>query len=65
MQKFTNHMTFDAFFSKCGINSAEDFKNFPEEKLDHFVSENSKFSTWNEMKTKAAEMYIAKKWNDA
>lgn len=51
----TNFNNFDSFFEKVGIHNENEFKDFPEDKLDEFVNENSKFSSWKQMLVQASK----------
>jgi len=63
MMKHTNANSIGNFFdnSPFRIESQEDFESLPEEKLDKYVAENTRFSTWSDMLGAATEKLIAKK----
>ncbi|WP_044893676.1 hypothetical protein [Bacillus alveayuensis] len=63
MTTFTNFDNIDEFFKKSpfDIKTQEDFENLDESQLDHYVKENTRFSSWQEMKSKAGEIYIKNK----
>ena len=58
----TRFSTIDELFESAGINieSAEDFKNMPKDKLDKFIRENTSFSSYDEMFGEAGTAYCAK-----
>lgn len=62
MTTFTYFSNIDEFFQKSPfeVKSSEDFDNINKAELNSFIKENTKFSTWEEMKTKAGELYVAK-----
>ncbi|MGF9814278.1 hypothetical protein [Bacillus toyonensis] len=63
MMEYTRFVNIDKFFeeSKYVVKTDEDFKKIPSEKLDEYVKEVTEFENWEEMKTKAAEIYVLKK----
>lgn len=65
MAKYTNLKAFEELLSLGGyiVNSKEDFEAIPEDEFDKLISENTKFSSWEEMYTKAAEEYVVSKLN--
>lgn len=48
------------FFKAVGIVDNESFDKMPDATLDKHVSENTKFSTWEEMQNKALEEYVTR-----
>jgi hypothetical protein len=60
MTTFTNFSSIDEFLKKSPfeVHSQEDFENIDTGELDKYVAENTKFSSWEEMKSKAGEMYM-------
>ncbi|WP_218915171.1 hypothetical protein [Caldanaerobius polysaccharolyticus] len=62
MNKYTNFSTIDEFFEagKFVINSQEDFEAIPDKELDAHVKNSTVFSSWNDMLSKATEIYISK-----
>lgn len=60
MQSYTSLESIDSFVEKSGFDFS-DMDSIDENELNIFVNENTKFSTWDEMKTKAAEEWTAKK----
>jgi len=63
MKKYTKFSTIDEFFeaAKFVINSQEDFEAIPDEELDAHVKNSTAFSSWEDMLSKATEIYISKK----
>ncbi|MGJ0354054.1 hypothetical protein [Aliarcobacter cryaerophilus] len=43
------------------ITSQEDFNNIPEKEWDSYIKSVTKFSSWDEMKSKAFHVYMSKK----
>lgn len=62
MTTFTYFSNIDEFFQKSPfkVKSSEDFDNINKTELNSFIKENTKFSTWEEMKTEAGKMYVSK-----
>lgn len=59
MKKYTKFKTFNEFL-KSGdfiINSIEDFKAIPDDKMDSYVNKSSIFSSWQDMLNCAARNY--------
>lgn len=57
-----NHTVFknmDSFWSHVGVETTEEFKAMPDEKIDAFVATHSDFSTFQEMFNKATSEYIS------
>lgn len=63
ISKNTSSRNLEEFFKKSGFDtsSEESFTAIPEEDMDRYVSENSKFDTWSDMIETATQEYIAKK----
>lgn len=63
MAKNTPFNNVDDFFGKSpfDVTSRETFKEIDENKLDHYVVENSDFDSWTEMMNAATEEFIFKK----
>ena len=63
MVEHTNFSTIDEFLlsSPEKISNAEEFEKADESILDVFVSEQTKFDTWKEMMSAAAQILIMKK----
>ncbi|KRQ86017.1 hypothetical protein ABG79_02149 [Caloramator mitchellensis] len=63
MSRYTNFSSFEELLSYGGfeVNSQEDFEAIPDNKMDEVVRKTTTFSSWEEMLSKAAETYIAKK----
>lgn len=62
MSRYTSYNTIDDFFDAGGFvfETTEEFENLPEDKLDQYVRNSTKFKSWNEMQTKAGEHFVAK-----
>lgn len=62
IQRNTNFSNMQEFFDKSPfeIKSQEDFEKLDVSELDGYVQENTKFKSWDEMKKKAGEEYVAK-----
>ena len=60
MNSYTDFSDFDELLSAGGftVSSQEDFDAIPESELDKHISKTTKFSSWNEMSQKAAEIRI-------
>lgn len=58
----TNFNTLEKFLESGKFNAStnESFNAIPEDKLDEFISSNSKFSSWDDMLSSATEEYISK-----
>ena len=63
MKKYTQFQSIEEFFSSSSFNvtSQEDFEVIPEEDMDAYVASNTNFETWENMLSKAAEEYAARK----
>lgn len=66
MEKYTNSSSISEFLNASGLDfsSQESFKNINETELDVYISKNSSFSSWSEMKSKAGQIWAAKKMNN-
>lgn len=51
---------YNDFFEAAGIHNEKEFSEFPDEKLDIFVNENTDFSNWEEMKAAAGKKWVSK-----
>lgn len=62
MQEYTNCQNVSSFFKKSGLDfsSQENFEKVDVKELDKYVSQNSKFNSWDEMKAEAGKLYISK-----
>ena len=60
MKKYTEVATFDDFLSLGGfeIESSDDLDAIPVSELDALAAEHTKFNTWAEMHSKAAQVYL-------
>lgn len=58
----TKFQTISDFLNASGLDfsSQEAFRNIDIDKLDKYISENSDFNSWNEMKTVASNELISK-----
>lgn len=63
MTEYTEFVTIVDMFgsSSFKVDDEEDFDNIPEEELDKFIRDHTRFSSWKEMINKAAEDYIIRK----
>lgn len=61
MSKYTRFRTFDELVDKSGykVSSAEDFEAIPSNEWNCFILNNTIFNSWDDMKTKAGEEYVA------
>ena len=61
MRKYTNSDTIDNFVSAYDNSITEEtFQESLTPEFDAYIANNSKFSTWDEMQTKAGEEYLVK-----
>lgn len=60
VQKYTKYNDMNEFFKAVGIVDNESFDKMPDATLDKHVSENTKFSTWEEMQNKALKEYVTR-----
>jgi hypothetical protein len=63
MRRYTQFDSFEDFLASGGfvVNSQEDFEAIPDKDMDAHVAKTTRFATWEEMFSKAAELYFAKK----
>lgn len=63
MTTFTNFSNIDEFFKRSPfeVSSKDDFEQLDENELDQYVAETTRFSSWEEMKGKAGELYVKHK----
>lgn len=61
MGKYTNFTNFDDFVTNSGFDFS-DIESIPDSELDNFVSNNTSFSNWKKMLTKASEIWTIKKF---
>lgn len=63
MSKNTKFSSIDDFFDKSPftVETDEDFDSIDENKLDEYVQENTKFSSWIDMLEDAQELYMESK----
>lgn len=50
----SKYVTLNDFLLACGIHNDDEFKAFPDNKMDDFVRVNTHFSSWKEMLTQAS-----------
>lgn len=60
MSKYTDFTNIDDFVTNSGFDFS-DLESIPDSDLDNFVSNNTSFSNWKEMLTKASEIWTVKK----
>lgn len=62
MRKYTNFDSFDNLLIYCGyeVETTEDFEAIPEEEFDSKLKTCTKFTSWDEMFSKASEEYLIK-----
>ena len=56
--KFENH---EDFINREIFKTYDSLEDIPDDEMDKFISENSKFDTWEKFLGKASEEYVAKK----
>lgn len=63
MLRYTNFSTIDEMFNKSGfgIETQEDLENLPEIEWGQFISGNTQFESWEEMKQTAAKEWTQRK----
>lgn len=63
MTTFTNFSNIGEFLSRSPfeVHSQADFESIDENELDNYVNENTRFSSWEAMKNRAAELYLCHK----
>jgi len=66
MEKFTQFSSIEQFFenSEWDIESVDDVEDIPEELLDNYVLENTKFSSWSHMMNMAGKKWTKKQLSD-
>ena len=57
----TTFTSFDEFINELGINTVEEFENFPAEKLDTFIKNHSSLQSWQDLLDGAATEYFISK----
>lgn len=62
MAKYTDYKDADSFFEASGFDtsSQEAYEAIPDEEINKFTSEHSKFSTWSALLGEASKQYLAK-----
>ncbi|MCQ1053241.1 hypothetical protein NNO95_02410 [Acinetobacter baumannii] len=62
IQSHTDFESIDELFEKAGfkVESEEDFAAIPQEEIDTFVRENTKFESFTDMQQQAATEYFGK-----
>jgi len=65
MNRYSQFTNIEEFFDKGGFEfeSEDEFENIPEDKLDQHVQATTNFGKWQEMLTKAGELWITKELN--
>ena len=65
MQQYTDCQSVSDFFEKSGLDfsSQESFQKIDVKELDGYISQHSKFSSWDEMKAEAGKLYISNQLN--
>jgi hypothetical protein len=65
MRRYTNFKSIEEMLGAYGkpIESAEDFKQIPDAEWDTYVSERTKFTTWEDMQKKAGQEFIERRLN--
>lgn len=60
MRKYTDAETIEGFFdeSSWNIESEEDFEQIPDQELDQYVDDHSRFRTWEQMQGEAATEWM-------
>lgn len=63
MSRYTSQSTIDEFFKAGGFEfkTEEEFEEISIEMLDKHVQDSTSFISWNEMKTKAGELWVLNK----
>lgn len=63
MLKYTKFDNLDALFenSDFEVETDEDFAKIPDDQWDQYINEVTDFENWEEMMSKAAELYALKK----
>jgi len=62
MTEYTDFSSFEELLDAGNfvVNSQEDFANIPDDVFDEHISKTTKFRDWEEMRIKAAELYVSK-----
>lgn len=62
IREYTDCQNVSDFFEKSGLDfsSQENFEKIDVKQLDKYVSQHSRFSSWDEMKAAAGKSYISK-----
>lgn len=62
IQSNTDFESIDDLFEKAGFNveTPEDFEAIPQERIDQFIREHTKYESFNDLQTKAAAEYFKK-----
>lgn len=62
MIEYTEYATFEELLTAGGfiVNSTEDFLAIPDEDFNKHIRSCTKFTSWNDMMTKASEIYVLK-----
>ena len=55
IRKHSKFKNVDEFFSACGINTPNEFEEFPQKDLDKFVKDHTKFKNFEEMAAEATQ----------
>jgi hypothetical protein len=65
MRRYTDFKSIEDMFSGFGtpIETAEEFKRIPDAEWNTFVTQRTKFKTWEAMQAKAGEEYIERRLN--
>ena len=63
MRSYTKFGSIDAMFRASGFNveTTDDFKQIPDAGWDAFVRSSTNFRNWDEMMTKAGELWVARR----
>ncbi|MDH0562169.1 hypothetical protein [Acinetobacter courvalinii] len=62
LQSNTNFQNIDELFEKAGfkVETPEDFDAIPQEEIDQFIRENTKYESFSDLQTKAVTEYVRK-----
>jgi hypothetical protein len=61
MFKYTKYVSFNLMLDESGLlEKYGDFESIHDKEWDIFIQKNTKFSSWEEMKSKAANIWISK-----
>jgi hypothetical protein len=61
MFKYTKYVSFNLMLNESGLlEKYGDFESIDEEEWDIFIQKNTKFSSWEEMKSEAGEIWVLK-----